>query len=101
MADIGRVDKRDGQVFPLKRRSVDPLQPENPEIEFGEELRKFDDSQSTVVQGTERSEHTVIREDKNRKTLKKRPGMPRKGGAGESAEEDEEPEEEKIIDLEA
>ncbi len=103
MSDINRIRRGpEGPPFPIVRKSTDPLQPESGEVLFSEEMSKYDTESTSTVQGTDKTENSVIREDTRRKRLEKRNAgrhgrEPQGEGAGEAAESGPE---EKLIDLE-
>jgi len=99
MSDVGRVRKPGSSPFPTIRKSVDPLQPESGEIEFSEELKKFDETSMRTVQETEKAINSRIEDNDREKKLKKRFKKKKRNEKEEESEEELE-EEGSIVDIE-
>lgn len=105
MSDISRIRRgSEGTPFPSIRRNSDPLQPQNAEVVFSEEMASFDNENASSVQGTDKTENLTVHEDDRRKNLEKHAAEQRESGKdnqeadGQKAAEEEK--EEKIIDIE-
>ncbi len=72
MSDIGKLRKAGGRNFPTVRKSSDPFQPEQGEMDFSQDLEEFQVSQSTSVSETEKAEQGIIHDENRRKQYRKR-----------------------------
>ncbi len=100
MSDVGKLKRSGGTVFPSVRKSADPFQQEQGEMDFSEKMVEFEVHQATSVAETDKAEEAVIHEEGRRHQFRQRKKKKKK----EELEEEEAKnllagEEEFLIDL--
>jgi len=102
MSEIGKIERPgDRRIFPSKRRSSDPMQPQSGEVDFDTDLESFDEIVSSSVQSTEKTDQSIIRDDGQRQRVIRRSDEHRENeGEEEKTAEQERDEANSLIDLE-
>lgn len=102
MSEIGKIDRVGGRrLFPSRRRSSDPLQPQSGDSDFSAELESLDEAQAEAVQSTEKTEQSIVRDDAQRQRIIRRAGQDQEKEKEEAeGEEEEGGGENSLIDLE-
>jgi len=91
--------------FPTLRRSPDPMQPESPQIESGQEVADFDQQTRRAIQETEKTEQTPIKDstEGSEGSGDRRHHTPRRAGSPEEETPDEDaappPDPDALIDI--
>lgn len=104
MSDVGRIKKRGESPFPSVRKSADPLQPEQGEVEFTQDLDEYLEATNKSVKETEKAEQLLIQDNDNKKEGPKKEGKKKRKKRPNPSEEPEKEDdglELHLIDIEA
>ncbi len=102
MSEIGKIDRiGNRRIFPSRRRSSDPLQPQSGDSDFSAELESLDEAQSEAVQSTEKTDQSIVRDDARRQRVIRRADQDKEKEKEEKkGEDDKGGGENSLIDLE-